>query len=120
MKISVKIRVLVGLMQVEAKEMLNILFNKHLFLSLARQGNRYTFVSSSDVNDLRMKQLMKKNKLTAKLAGLLQGMVMGLLLMSVSQVSGQGFEYYYGGDSEDQGSDILQTDDRPGCLCGPD
>ena len=88
--------------------------NKGLFLSLARISFSYTFVSSSIVNELRMK-LMKNKTHTSSLAGILCGMC---VLMSSMQMNAQGFEYNFGGNSEDQGQAILQTDDRGYLIAG--
>lgn len=74
----------------------------------------YTFVSSSIVNDLRMK-LMKNHKLNFILAAMLWVV---FVVMSSQQVTAQGFEFNFGGLSEDQGAAILQTDDRGYLLAG--
>ena len=75
----------------------------------------YTFVSSSFVNDLRMK-LMKNHKQQITLATAMLWVV--FVMMSSMQVFGQGFEYNYGSNKEDQGQAILQTDDRGYLLAG--
>lgn len=74
----------------------------------------YTFVSYSIVNDMRMK-LMKNHKLNNLFAAVLCGV---FVIMSAAQVSAQGFEFNFGGPSEDQGAAILQTDDRGYLLAG--
>ena len=75
----------------------------------------YTFVSSSIVNDLRMNTLMKNLKLNSCFAAMLWVVV---AVLSATQVSAQGFEFYYGGNAEDQGTAILQTDDRGYLIAG--
>jgi hypothetical protein len=62
-----------------------------------------------------MKILMKSKKLNKLVAGL----ICGLWVFACSApVHSQGFEYYYGGPSEDQGQAILQTDDRGYLIAG--
>ncbi|MBK8489545.1 MAG: T9SS type A sorting domain-containing protein [Saprospirales bacterium] len=61
-------------------------------------------------------KLMKNHKLNFSLAAaMLWGM---FVMMSSAQVFGQGFEYNYGGNGEDQGQAILQTDDRGYLIAG--
>ncbi|MCC6724578.1 MAG: hypothetical protein IT258_08705, partial [Saprospiraceae bacterium] len=89
------------------------LFNKRRFLSLIVQETPYTFVSSSKnrLKDKPMTALLKTSSTstTAFLARTL--MLLAALLVSL-QGNAQGWEIYFGGNNDDQGQSIIQTQDH--------
>ncbi len=93
------------------------LFNKRLFLSLIVDEAAYTFVSSlkNRLKDKPMTALLKTSS-TSKIAHRPLGFVRVLMLLAALvaclQGNAQGWEIYFGGNNDDQGQSILQTQDH--------
>lgn len=91
------------------------LFNKRCFLSLIAEQLVFTFVSSSknDLKKLPMTALLTTSSRTShKPLGLLKALLFLAGLFVCLQVNAQGWEIYFGGNNEDYGHSIIQTQDR--------
>lgn len=91
-------------------------FNKRRFLSLIAHGGVLTFVSSSK-NSLKNKPMTALLKPSSRKIHRPFGLVARALLLLVGLVASlngqaQGWEIYFGGNNDDQGQSILQTQDK--------
>lgn len=93
------------------------MFNKRRFLSLIVGKVAYTFVSSSK-NRLKDKPMTAslKTSSTSIIAhrplGLARVLMLLAALLACLQGNAQGWEIYFGGNNDDQGQSILQTQDH--------
>jgi len=98
----------------------SILFNKRRFLSLIAAIEVFTFVlySNSCMKHLPMNELkitfqnLRRQTSLVKAVLLLAGMFSGF------QLSGQGWEIYFGGNNEDFGHSVIQTQDHGYVVAG--
>lgn len=91
------------------------LFNKRCFLSLIADGLVFTFVSSSKNSSKKIPMtalLTTSSRTSLRPLGLLQALFLLAGLAMSSQVNAQGWEIYFGGNNEDYGHSIIQTQDR--------
>lgn len=91
------------------------LFNKRRFLSLIAGQLVFTFVSSSknSLKNLPMTALLTTSSRTSlRPLGLLKALLFLAGLLVYSQVDAQGWEIYFGGNNEDYGHSIIQTQDH--------
>jgi uncharacterized repeat protein (TIGR01451 family) len=91
-----------------------ILFNKRRFLSLIVGKDVFTFVSSSK-NSLKLRpmiQLLKTSSHpTPRPLGLMRALLLLAGMMACLAVNAQGWEIYFGGNNDDLGQSIIQTQD---------
>lgn len=86
-------------------------FNNWIFLSLFSHWQSFTFVMSTEANDLT-KALMKRAK-AHLLIRLVQSLTIALvLILSGQEALAQGWEATFGGASEEFGTAVLQTIDE--------
>lgn len=91
------------------------LFNKRCFLSLIAGELVFTFVSSSKNSSKKLPMtasLKTSSRKSLRPLGLLQALFLLAGLAICSQVKAQGWEIYFGGNNEDYGHSIIQTQDR--------
>lgn len=97
-----------------------VFFNKRCFLSLISDREVFTFVSYSNVHSKHrpMDELKKYFPKYSLLTCFLKIMLWTMMLAGSFQLQAQGWEIYFGGNNEDFGHAIIQTQDRGYAVAG--